>query len=71
MPELHAPWLEIAIFVPLITAILIGLVPNLVWRWMISSVVAGLVAAQRAACMDADLGGGVAHAGSSLLSPIT
>jgi NADH-quinone oxidoreductase subunit M len=45
MPELHAPWLEIAIFFPLLTAILIGFVPSLVWRWKISSTVAGLVTA--------------------------
>lgn len=43
MPELHAPWLEIAIFIPLLTAIVIGLIPNLVWRWKISSFVAGVV----------------------------
>lgn len=43
MPELHGPWLEIAIFLPIIAMILVGLVPSARWRWKISSLVAGIV----------------------------
>lgn len=43
MPELHAPWLEIAIFVPLVTAVLLLAVRPYRWKWRISSVVSALV----------------------------
>jgi NADH-quinone oxidoreductase subunit M len=43
MPELHGPWLEIAIFLPLLAMPLIGMMPSSIWRWRISSSVAGIV----------------------------
>lgn len=43
MPELHGPWLEIAIFVPLLTALILGFISDSTWSWRISSLVAGLV----------------------------
>jgi NADH-quinone oxidoreductase subunit M len=43
MPELHGPWLEIAIFLPILFSVLVGLIPNRDWRWRISSLITGLV----------------------------
>lgn len=43
MPELHGPWLEIAIFLPLITALILGFISDSTWSWRISSLIAGFV----------------------------
>ncbi|MBX3423353.1 MAG: oxidoreductase [Pirellulaceae bacterium] len=43
MPELHAPWLELAVALPLLAAMLIQRISAVRLRWLISSVVAGLV----------------------------
>jgi NADH-quinone oxidoreductase subunit M len=43
MPELHGPWLEIAIFLPVIAMLFVGMIPSSSWRWRSSSLVSGLV----------------------------
>jgi NADH-quinone oxidoreductase subunit M len=43
MPELHGPWLEIAIFLPLIAALFLGFINDSTWSWRVSSMIAGLV----------------------------
>jgi NADH-quinone oxidoreductase subunit M len=41
MPELHGPWLELSIFVPVIAAVIVGLLPKQSSRWRISSLASG------------------------------
>lgn len=43
MPELHAPWLEVAILLPLIVSLIVGRTSSVRLRWLISSAVAGFV----------------------------
>ena len=43
MPELHAPWLEIAIFLPLVAAGVVAVLRRPRWAWLISSTVSALV----------------------------
>lgn len=43
MPELHAPWLEVAIVLPLIVSCVVARISRVNLRWLFSSVVAGFV----------------------------